>query len=126
MLTKKDKPARSNRYVLPALIIIILFDFALSFFAAPPWTFVLLFVGTLTVIGWVVWTLFTHRLREFEYIVAAIMLFSTLRSTMAALNFPDWWGTVWLVLLATLAVWTIRYTIREWNRTQDKQINISK
>ena len=120
MLTTKDKPTKNSRYILPALITIILLDFALSFFAAPTWAFVVLFVGTLTVIGWVVWTLFTHRLPEFEYIVAAIVLFSTLRSTMATLNFPDWWNTVWLLALITLGIWTVRYVVREWNRTQDK------
>lgn len=121
MLITKDKPSKNNRYVLPALITIILLDFALSFLAAPAWAFMLLFAVTITVIGWVVWTLFTHRLREFEYIVAAIMLFSTLRSTMATLNFPDWWNTVWLLALIPLGIWTVRYVVKEWRSTSNKQ-----
>lgn len=123
MSSIQSKPFANKRYLFPSLIIIALLDFALSFFAAPTWTFSILLAGIIIVILWLGWTLFGNRLEQFDYLIATLMIFLVLRSITTELSFPGWWSTVWLALLAMLAIWAIRYTLREWNRASDKQVS---
>ncbi|NOK59287.1 MAG: hypothetical protein GFH27_549283n254 [Chloroflexi bacterium AL-W] len=126
MSSIQSKPFANKRYLFPSLIIIALLDFALSFFAAPTWTFSILLAGIIIVILWLGWTLFGDRLEQFDYLITTLMIFLVLRSITTELSFPGWWSTVWLVALVPLGIWAVWYVIKEWRNTSDRQANSSE